>query len=510
MEAPATTSGLGSVKGVRWRGELETVRRPDSANHVGERSADEEPHEGAELPSSDRDRVTRFAPPWLISTILHLILLLVLALITTPVGTGLSRVMLEIGESLRDSGAELTEFTIESNESESDVAEESDDAPVDLDLPMIFEPVELMDPIQPVPTELGTGPQVIDVAQMFSGRSGSMKQALLAMYGGTPETQDAVAAGLAWLKRNQEKAGSWSMKGPYSDGSFSENRVAATAMALLAFLGDGNTHFKGEYSAEVESGLKFLVGRQQRTGLFSEPRPRDDEVAYAQAQATIVLCEAYAMTGDSWLRDPAQLALNYAMQAQSSEGGWRYRPRFDSDLSVTGWYMMALQSGLSGGLEVDPSVLSNVTHFLDSVQDYDGAAYRYMRGRPATDAMTAEGLLCRQYLGWPRSHPPMVRGVETLAYDYGFDINQANVYYWYYATQVLHHYGGSPWREWNMSMREALPKAQVKTGREKGSWAPQGDRWGRNAGRLYTTCLAIYCLEVYYRHLPLYTSVEND
>ena len=83
-------------------------------------------------------------------------------------------------------------------------------------------------------------------------------------------------------------------------------------------------------------------------------------------------------------------------------------------------------------------------------------------------------------------------------------MSDRDVYYWYYATQVLHHYGGSPWRRWNEVMRVELPKAQVKEGREDGSWAPQMDRWGRNSGRLYTTCMSLYCLEVYYRHMPLY------
>ena len=487
---------------------------PSSASEGSEGSADgdEAQDAGEETSPGERDRIGKLAPPWLVSTIVHLILLLILALITTPVGQGLSRVMLDVGRSERGSASELTEFAIETDASLEEMSESTDDeeSPVEVDLPMIFESVEPIDPVQPVPVDLGTGPRLVETMPMFSGRSGAMKQALLAMYGGTPQTQDAVAMGLAWLKRNQEKAGSWSMRGPYSDGSNSENRVAATAMALLAFLGDGHTHFRGEYSGEVERGLKFLVGRQQRSGQFAEPRPRDDEAAYAQAQASIAICEAYAMTGDSWLREPAQLALNFAMRAQSPEGGWRYRPRFDSDLSVTGWYMMALQSGKSAGLDVDPSVLSNVSHFLDSVQDYDGAAYRYMPGRPATDAMTAEGLLCRQYLGWPRTHPPMTQGAKALAFDYGFDIRDNNVYYWYYATQVLHHYGGSPWREWNTAMREQLPKAQVSRGRESGSWAPQADRWGRSAGRLYTTCLSIYCLEVYYRHLPLYSSDAPD
>ena len=96
----------------------------------------------------------------------------------------------------------------------------------------------------------------------------------------------------------------------------------------------------------------------------------------------------------------------------------------------------------------------------------------------------------------------------ALLDDSPFDLRDADVYYWYYATQVLHHFGGSPWRLWNEKMREDLPKAQVKSGKESGSWAPQKDSWGRNHGRLYTTCLSIYCLEVYYRHMPLYKSQD--
>ena len=53
-------------------------------------------------------------------------------------------------------------------------------------------------------------------------------------------------------------------------------------------------------------------------------------------------------------------------------------------------------------------------------------------------------------------------------------------------------------------MRQAVPTAQVKTGNDKGSWSPAGDRWGAHGGRLYVTCLSIYMLEVYYRHLPIY------
>ena len=210
------------------------------------------------------------------------------------------------------------------------------------------------------------------------------------------------------------------------------------------------------------------------------------------------------MTNDSWLRPKAQLAIDFAESAQSSEGGWRYRPRYDSDTSVTGWYVMALKSAQASGLEVNDSKLRQVSDYLNTVSYYDGAGYAYQtNGRPSP-AMTAEGLLCRQYLGWDREYPPMRDGLYTLVEDHMFDKRDPDVYYWYYATQALHHYGGSLWRQWNDEMRVQLPAIQVTSGREKGSWAPQNDYWGQNSGRLYTTCFSIYCLEVYYRHLPLY------
>jgi hypothetical protein len=145
-----------------------------------------------------------------------------------------------------------------------------------------------------------------------------------------------------------------------------------------------------------------------------------------------------------------------------------------------------------------------ISDYLDSASVYNGAGYAYLPGQSnATPTMTAEGLLCRQYLGWEKGNPALIDGVRLLEADGPFDIRNHNVYYWYYATQVLHHFGGAEWRRWNDVMKVKLPALQVKRGAERGSWAPQRDRYSIG-GRLYTTCLSIYCLEVYYRHLPLY------
>ncbi len=83
-----------------------------------------------------------------------------------------------------------------------------------------------------------------------------------------------------------------------------------------------------------------------------------------------------------------------------------------------------------------------------------------------------------------------------------------NVYYWYYATQVLHNYGGSPWDAWNRPLRKLLIATQTRSNTcANGSWDPDEpakDQWGFQGGRLMTTALSCLTLEIYYRYLPLY------
>jgi len=126
--------------------------------------------------------------------------------------------------------------------------------------------------------------------------------------------------------------------------------------------------------------------------------------------------------------------------------------------------------------------------------------------------MTAEALLCRQYLGWPRNDDRLLDGVDWITQPenlVNYDRDR-DVYYWYYATQVAHHMGDPYWKQWNEVMRQQVPEHQVKHGREAGSWdptLPTRDEWEAHGGRLYVTCLSIYMLEVYYRHMPIYSNV---
>jgi hypothetical protein len=170
---------------------------------------------------------------------------------------------------------------------------------------------------------------------------------------------------------------------------------------------------------------------------------------------------------------------------------------------------MALQSARMANLEVPQSALDNVSRFLDAAQQDGGKTYTYTIDSFVTPAVTAEGLLCRQYLGWKQTDPRLVEGVSALnrnPVDYG--VAERDVYYWYYATQACHHMEGKIWEDWNAEMRQAVPEQQIKKGAEAGSWDPSGDKWGSYGGRLYVTCLSIYMLEVYYRHLPIYSGYK--
>jgi hypothetical protein len=100
----------------------------------------------------------------------------------------------------------------------------------------------------------------------------------------------------------------------------------------------------------------------------------------------------------------------------------------------------------------------------------------------------------------------MVRGGAYLAAN-SPDKGVRNLYYWYYATQVMHNMAGPEWDTWNRKMRRVLIDSQEKESCAAGSWdpmKPSKDAWGDAGGRIMTTSLAALTLEVYYRYLPLY------
>jgi hypothetical protein len=363
----------------------------------------------------------------------------------------------------------------------------------------------------------------------FGGRGSGHREYMAATQGGTKDSERAVAAALRWLCNHQNQDGSWSLD-KYTQhckdgtctghGSAHGADTGATAMGLLPFLAAGQTHTGyGPYAGNIGKALNWLIAHQGKNGDLM-----GGSTMYCHGLATIALCEAYGLTQDRKLLVPTQMAVKFILDAQNQgTGGWRYRPGDDGDTSVVGWQIMALKSAQMAGLinhsggGPEVKAFEGGSKWLDSVAygDYNSRYYYRPHDQPS-NTMTSVGLLCRQYLGMKKDDQMMVAGMKYLMGSEQPDLGQHNMYYWYYATQVVHNVGGPDWDAWNRKMRRLLLENQNREASQcaNGSWDPDKpvkDRWGGQGGRVMMTSLGCLTLEIYYRFLPLYKlDKEND
>ena len=376
--------------------------------------------------------------------------------------------------------------------------------------------------------------RVRDIAEAFAGRTPAGGRSA----GGIedPATLDRarrmVDRGLEFLARSQLADGRWRLTEfagvTDADVPKLDSDTAATGLALLAFFGAGHDHFEGTHRDVVRRGLEFLVSVQKPDGdLFL---PADDlsnscSWLYSHGIASIALCEAVGMTGDPLVRPAAEKACGFiAASRHPTLGGWRYTPRSDADLSVSGWMIVALRAGDLAGVKTDPAALDGVRTLLAaSASPSDPTRYAY-NARKAdqrrTDlsiaCMTAVGTLMRLHTGAASDDPAVIAAGRVLSDfepTYGTATrNLRDAYLWYYASQALVHTGGEGWQKWYASLVATLEPEQRTTGPLAGSWDATGaipDRWGPYGGRLYVTALHLLALEVPWRHLPTYATAPK-
>ena len=484
-------------------------------------------------------------PSWFVSMVLHVGVILILAAWNIePIKREL-KLMLVSSESLND-GEALEEFATDeamASELESSETEDTASASPVVDSTIAEAQVEMnfgdvvatnMPAVQMTSMTQSLIPKSGLSAQAnaamraaLSSRSKETKRDLLSKYGGTTDTEKAVSMALKWLAAHQDpNSGAWSLthsivcNGQCDHAGkrrFSQN--AATGLALMCFLGAGQTHLEGEYKQTVFKGLGFLIKNMKfQKGLGSwyvggGGQGYDD--MYAHGIASIAMCEAFGMTKDPALLEAAQNGVNFLAYAQNpSTGGWHYAPQGLGDTSVVGWQMMALKSAAMSGLSVDLNVVRKANSFLDQMSwgDY-GSFYHYDHRRVKENtgynsSTTACAVLCRMYSGLPKDHPSIKIAVERFSND---GPSPTNTYYNYYATQVMKQVGGPEWEKWNVRMRDKLVASQEKSGHMAGSWYWADVHGADPGGRLYITCMATMMLEVYYRYMPLYgDKAEED
>jgi hypothetical protein len=367
----------------------------------------------------------------------------------------------------------------------------------------------------PAPPVAGGVAASTAVPPVYADRVAGRRAAAAAARGGSLETERAVQAALAWLAAAQSSDGRWnaarhgggverSVQGHHRHGAGAKSDHGVTGLALLAFLGAGNTHQDGGYSETVARGLRFLVERQRADGSLAG----DAEffaALYCHGMAAIALAECCAMTGDASLRPPLEKAVRYTLSMQSpATGGWRYAAGDKGDTSQLGWQVMLLTSARQAGLTGLESAEARARTFLQSVSSgRSGGLAAYRPGERPSVAMTAEALVCRLFLGMPADHPCVGEAVDLLARSPP-QPRSPNAYAWYYATLASFHVGGPQWEAWNLQLQAALlPLQRRESSGLDGSWDPD-PVWGGHGGRVYSTAMAAMTLEVYYRHLPMH------
>jgi len=329
---------------------------------------------------------------------------------------------------------------------------------------------------------------------------------------GDVKAKTSVDGALHWLAIHQEPDGLW-----YAEkyGGEKNCSLAVTGLACLAFMGAGNTANRGEYSRNVRKGIEALLRNQAPDGaLIGAGKSATSHVMYTHCINTIAVCEAYGRARDEKLMAAAQRAVTYLEKGVNPDGGWRYKPRYDSsDMSVTAWAMQALKTAKLAQLKFNSSVFSRGLVYLDGLTDKGAGAdssgavgYEQAEGGRGRPALTCAGQLVRQFNGMGVKNPLLVGAAELTRRDPP-DWRNKDFYYWYYATYAMHNMGGEYRLWWNKRIRDVLFENQIRSGEHAGSWDPLNDRWAHNNGsRVYTTALGALCLEVYYRYSEALTS----
>ena len=313
----------------------------------------------------------------------------------------------------------------------------------------------------------------------------------------------AIVNALRYLALEQQPSGAWRID------AYGES-TAGTSLAVMAFLAAGHMPDEGPYGQHISRGIQWVIDHQQPDGMLIHRTSHGP--MYCHGISTLMLAEVVGMVGKKQAPEVMK-ALEKAValiikaqevpKARNHEGGWRYSPASpDSDLSVTGWQLLALRAAKNVGCDVPKRNIDMAIAYVR--QCSSGGGFTYQPGQRPTTVRTGTGILALEVAG---DHDE-VNGepVHSAAAISGADYilrqplrwNENHFFYGvYYCSVGMFKMGGQYWERTQPHIENLLLSTQMVDG----SWLGPAER---RYGRTYCTSMAVLALAIDYRYLPIY------
>ena len=317
----------------------------------------------------------------------------------------------------------------------------------------------------------------------------------------------SIERGLRFLAEGQILTGHAREVGNFESGP-SRNIPGIAALAGMAFLAKGYLPGEGEYGETLNRCIDAVLAAADANGYMGGNGGR----MYSHAMCTLFLSEVSHMMKDTDRQERLEKVLPNAtkiiVDAQqkpqkdgNNKGGWRYEPTSgDSDLSCSGWNLMALRSARLKGAPVPVKCIEDAVGYLLRRHNEQSGTFGYQDNSSYATTLSGAAILGLALCG-QHNNPAIARGVRFLMTVYDRLPNETRCFYgMYYTAQGIFQYGGEEWQKFSTWMYDYWIPRQT----HEGKW----DR-GEEGCPYYQTAMVVLSFTVPYRQLPIYTRDET-